>query len=208
MNDVERDPVVRRAIDELRKVPATDADAVGRVVAAAAAARVAPAADDPMVVHRARRGPQWMVGGLAAAAIVASVFVINARRAALPVTATAAASATLRSDSGASVIVGPLQPVANNAGDALPVLQQFVFYSRTARTVSVVGDFNEWDASRARMTRASDGDLWSITMPVIPGRHMYGFMVDDSSFALDPHAQTARDPDLGSETSVIVVGKP
>ncbi len=204
MNDVERDPVVRRAIDELRKVPAADAEAMRRVVAAAAAARVAPAADDPMVMHRPRHTQRWMLGGLAAAAVIASVLVSNARR----VPEKTVASAMLRSDSSVPAISGPLQPVANNGGDALPVLEQFVFYSRTARAVSVVGDFNEWDASRARMTRASDGDLWSITMPVIPGRHLYGFMVNDSAFVLDPHAQTARDPDLGTETSVIVVGKP
>lgn len=204
MNDVERDPVVRRAIDELRKVPAADADAVRRVVAAAAAARVAPAADDPMTAHRPYRARSWMLTGVAAAGVIASLLLIKSGRA--PEVEMKTASS--RVDTAAPMIAGPLQPVANNAGDALPVLEQFVFYSRTARTVSVVGDFNGWDASNARMTRASDGDLWSITIPVVPGRHMYGFMVNDSSFVLDSHAQTARDPDLGTKASVIVVGKP
>jgi hypothetical protein len=33
-------------------------------------------------------------------------------------------------------------------------------------------------------------------------------MVDDSVFTLDPRAQKARDPDLGTEGSVRMVGRP
>jgi hypothetical protein len=58
------------------------------------------------------------------------------------------------------------------------------------------------------MKRASDGDLWSVTVPIVPGRHTYGFMVDDSVLVLDPRAPTVRDPDLGAKGSVIIVGRP
>ena len=73
---------------------------------------------------------------------------------------------------------------------------------------SVVGDFNNWNPTAAPMTRSSDGALWSAIVPILPGRHMYGFMVDDSIFVLDPRAQKARDPDLGTEGSVRMVGRP
>jgi hypothetical protein len=58
------------------------------------------------------------------------------------------------------------------------------------------------------MTRSPDGDLWSITIPVTPGRHTYGFMIDDTVFVLDPRAPKSRDPDLGVEGSVMIVGRP
>ena len=58
------------------------------------------------------------------------------------------------------------------------------------------------------MTRSSDGALWSVIVPILPGRHMYGFMVDDSLFVLDPRAPKARDPDLGTAGSVVIVGRP
>ena len=98
----------------------------------------------------------------------------------------------------------------NGASDVRPIPQQFVFRSATARRVSVVGDFNEWNAARARMTRGATGDLWSVTIPIAPGRHTYGFMVNDSTFALDQDARVARarDPDLGVEGSVVIVGRP
>jgi hypothetical protein len=201
MTDVERDPLVRRAIDELRREPLTDRAAVARVVAAAAAARIAPA-DDEVTVHvaRPRSARWWTAGGIAAAAAIAGFALSSARRPAAPVVT---AAATVASGSALE-----LQPVASSSADALPVTKQFVFHSRSARSVSVVGDFNRWNAENARMTRAADGDLWSVTLPIIPGRHMYAFMVDDSVFVLDPREATSRDADLGVQASVIVVGRP
>jgi 1,4-alpha-glucan branching enzyme len=98
----------------------------------------------------------------------------------------------------------------NGEPDVRPIPQQFVFRSATARRVSVVGDFNEWNAASARMTREAAGDLWSLTIPIAPGRHTYGFMVNDSTFTLDPDTRVARarDPDLGVEGSVVIVGRP
>ena len=98
--------------------------------------------------------------------------------------------------------------VASTASDVVAIPQQFVLESSRAHRVSLVGDFNSWNPSVAPMTRSSDGALWSTIVPILPGRHMYGFMVDDSIFVLDPRAQKARDPDLGTEGSVRMVGRP
>ena len=103
-----------------------------------------------------------------------------------------------------------MRAAVNADQDVVPIPQQFVFRSASARRVSVVGDFNGWSAARAPMTRGVGGDLWSVTIPIAPGRHMYRFMVDDSTFTLDPDARVARarDPDLGVEVSVVIVGRP
>ena len=210
MSDPERDPSVRRAIDELRTIPPSRPADIRRIVAAAAAARVAPSDDEPRlpsVDHVGSRGiGRWAVGAAAAAMIVAAVALIRGTgannvastptRAVRPTSEPVAASA------------GPIQVAANSTTESAPINHQFVFNGKGAHRVSVVGDFNRWNASSAPMTRASDGELWSITIPVAPGRHMYGFMVDDSIFVLDPYAQKARDPDLGTNSSVIIVGKP
>jgi 1,4-alpha-glucan branching enzyme len=98
--------------------------------------------------------------------------------------------------------------VASKASDVVAMPQQFVLEITRAQRVSLVGDFNNWSPTAAPMTRSSDGGLWSVIVPILPGRHMYGFMVDDSIFVLDPRAQKARDPDLGTEGSVRMVGRP
>ncbi len=205
MSDIERDHVLRRAVQTLQQLPSTDADAIRRVVEAAAAQRVMPAADDPVGVSGlvpSRRRPWKLAGfaGLVAAAAIVGFFVRG------QFTRSAPSVAVASNASGPA----PLVAAVNGEPDVRPIPQQFVFRSATARRVSVVGDFNEWNAARARMTREAAGDLWSVTIPIAPGRHTYGFMVNDSTFALDQDARVARarDPDLGVEGSVVIVGRP
>jgi hypothetical protein len=207
MTDIERDHVLRRAVQTLRQLPATEPDAIRRVVEAAAAERVMPPADEPSGESFAPRnggGRRWRLvgfGGLIAAAAIVG-FVV---RGSVP-----------RGGSQPDVPARPiapsttLRPASIGAADALPIAQQFVFRSTSAHHVSLVGDFNRWNSAASPMTRSPGGDLWSVTIPIAPGRHTYAFMVDDSVFALDPDARVARvrDPDLGAEGSVVIVGRP
>ena len=205
MTDADHDPLLQRAIDELRQVPPLDRDAVRRVVSAAAAARLS-AADEPVFVERAARGRSirmWSAIGMAAAAAVVG-FVARGqwRTGGEP----AAAATTLAPTFSAPATT--LQTAAASDADAKPILQQFVFDNARAKRVSVVGDFNTWNPNSAVMTRSSDGGLWSAIIPITPGRHIYGFMVDDSLFTLDPRAPKVRDADLGTDGSVVIVGRP
>jgi hypothetical protein len=207
MSEIEHDHVLRRAVQTLRQLPAADADAIRRVVEAAAAQRVMAAADDPVVdaTTVARPGPRrWKLAGFGGLVAAAAIVGFLARG-----TLTRANPSAAVTSSGASP-GAPLRAAANVALDVLPVPQQFVFRSASAHSVSVVGDFNGWNAALAPMTREAGGDLWSVTIPIVPGRHSYGLMVDDSTFTLDPDARVARakDPDLGVEASVVIVGRP
>jgi hypothetical protein len=200
MNDAERDPVVRKAIEELRRAQPTDHVAVSRIVAAAAAARVAPADDESVEERRGgQRVRRWTLVGVAAAAAFAG-FALSSMRRRAPEAATVSAVAAAPAETSLELV--------SSSMEAPPIMKQFVFNSRNAHRVSVVGDFNKWNPSASPMVRAPDGDLWSISVPVLPGRHMYAFMVDDSMFVLDPREATARDADLGVEASVTIVGKP
>jgi hypothetical protein len=204
MSDIDRDHVLRRAVQTLQQLPGTDADAIRRVVEAAAAQRVMPAADEPVDVsavapsHRRR----WRIAGFAGVVAAAAIVGFFARGR----LTRSAPSGSVASSTPSSALVAAV----NGEQDARPIPQQFVFRSATARRVSVVGDFNEWNAVRAPMTREAAGDLWSVTIAIAPGRHTYGFMVNDSTFALDQDARVARarDPDLGVEGSVVIVGRP
>jgi hypothetical protein len=204
MTDADNDPMLQRAIDELRQLPPLDTDAVRRVVSAAAAARLA-SADEPVFVERAPRGRSirvWSAIGIAAAAAVVGFI--------------ARGEWSMPGDrpSGATTAAAPvpvssaLRSAASSESDSRPIPQQFVFDNQSAKRVSVVGDFNTWNPTSAAMTRSPDGRLWSVIIPIYPGRHIYGFMVDDSLFTLDPRAPKVRDADLGAEGSVVIVGRP
>jgi hypothetical protein len=205
MSEIDRDHVLRRAVQTLQQLPGTDADAIRRVVEAAAAQRVMPAADEPVDVSAVApsRRRLWRIAGFAGVVAAAAIVGFFAR-------GRLTRSAPSGSVASSAPSTAPLVAAVNGEPDVRPIPQQFVYRSATARRVSVVGDFNEWNAASARMTRAASGDLWSVTVPIAPGRHMYGFMVNDSTFAVDQDARVARarDPDLGVEGSVVIVGRP
>lgn len=193
----DRDPVVSRAIESLRELPEVDSRTLDRVVATAASDR-ATSADDAPLLSPPRSGVRgWIVAVVATAAVLVGFAV----RSALHAPDRDRAGATSAGSRG-------LTPIAASPSATLPIVQQFVFNSRLAHHVSVVGDFNGWDPLSAPMSRSPDGDMWSTTIPLPPGRHSFAFMVDDSIVALDPRAQKVRDPDLGVDASVVIVGRP
>jgi len=89
-----------------------------------------------------------------------------------------------------------------------PIGTQFVLDAPQAKRVTVVGAFNQWDAGATPLMRDPATGLWTINVPLAPGRHVYAYMVDDSVLTLDPRAPKAEDPELGASGSVILVGTP
>jgi hypothetical protein len=206
MTDDVQDPMLRRAIDSLRELPAVDQDAMQRIISAAAVARVTPA-DEPVtasVDRQARSVRLWSAVGLAAAAAIVGFF---ARGAWAPTSAESREHVDALASAPAPAAAG-MTPVSTSRLDAAMIPRQFVLENSRARRVSVVGDFNKWNAASDPMTQSGVGGLWSAMIPMVPGRHVYGFMIDDSLFVLDPREPRARDPDLGTEASVIMVGRP
>jgi hypothetical protein len=83
---------------------------------------------------------------------------------------------------------------------------QFVLVAPDAKKVSVVGDFNGWDASHASFqAQHRGGGVWSVTASVPVGHHRYSFVVDDSLWVADPTAPRVVDNDYGMANSAIVV---
>jgi len=97
---------------------------------------------------------------------------------------------------------------ANAEADVARQSVQLVFRAPSASSVRVVGDFNAWDKEQAPMTRDAESGLWSVTLSLRPGRHVYAFVVDDSVWMRDPRATAAPDADFGRPGSVLLVGRP
>lgn len=96
------------------------------------------------------------------------------------------------------------------AAKPLPVsdtVVKFVFFAPRAQQVSLVGDFNDWDIAKTPMIRSARGGLWSVTVPLSTGRHVYAFVVDGSSWSADPSAPFAPDDGFGHTNSVKLVGR-
>jgi hypothetical protein len=83
---------------------------------------------------------------------------------------------------------------------------QFVLVAPRATHIALVGDFNDWDATRTPMHRTGSEALWTAVVPLEPGRYHYAFFVDGSRWLADPSAPVARDEDYGAPSSVLTVG--
>jgi len=189
MTDSERHPYVEWIAREARRPVVTDQAARERIMAAVRA--------EPLPSRRSIWGrviaPRSfnvspMTGSLLAAGLVgigvlAGAFVSN-RGGRPPVEQTS------------SVAARP--PVSDT-------VVKFVFVAPKAGKVSLVGDFNDWDETRSPMVRAEKDGLWSVTLPLSVGRHVYAYVVDGTWFA-DPNAPMTGDG-FGHVNSVKVVTK-
>jgi len=161
------------------------------------------------------------LGALAAAAGLVAVAWTLSSRATLPPHAKVAAERGALASLGAASAPVPgsvtdaslaassaAHALAHAAGAERPRVVQFVFVAPAARRVALVGDFNGWDARSTPLQRASGarGDVWAVELTLMPGRHAYAFIVDDSTWVADPGAARAPGDDFGTPSSVIVVG--
>jgi hypothetical protein len=79
----------------------------------------------------------------------------------------------------------------------------FTYIDRTAKSVAVVGSFNDWDATKTVLTRIGDS-VWTAAIPLAPGRYEYQLVVDGKWIA-NPAAQETAPSEFGAANSVIIV---
>lgn len=135
--------------------------------------------------------PLQGLGGLATVAVVLLVLALLVPR------------------TGASPGAGPASRgpaiAASTRGAAAPGRAvQFVFVAPAASSVSLVGDFNDWQPQVTHLVRTGPSGVWSVDVHLSPGRHVYAFVVDDV-WKADAFAPRAPDSDFGTPTSVVVV---
>jgi hypothetical protein len=87
-----------------------------------------------------------------------------------------------------------------------PVAFQFLLVAPQAASVSLVGDFNDWDPAHTPMSATEPAGLWTAIVPLEPGRYRYAFLVDGAQWLPDPAAPRAGDDEFGVPSSVVTVG--
>lgn len=80
----------------------------------------------------------------------------------------------------------------------------FRFWHPRSASVALVGDFNSWDISAHPMSYDAEGDVWTLTLELEPGRYEYKFFVDGRTWWNDPDAPSMPNP-WGSENSYVDV---
>jgi 1,4-alpha-glucan branching enzyme len=80
---------------------------------------------------------------------------------------------------------------------------RFNLYAPEAETVSLAGDFNNWDADNLPMKRDNKG-TWEVSFALPPGRYEYRFWVDEV-WQDDPDAKERVENPFGSQNCVRMV---
>ena len=96
--------------------------------------------------------------------------------------------------------VGRAAAVAHLSGQT-----QFVLVAKDARAVALVGDFNDWSLSATPLARSDSNGVWWVTVPLVPGRYRYAYVVDGTVWRPDPAAPAAQD-EFGRPNSVLTIG--
>jgi len=74
-----------------------------------------------------------------------------------------------------------------------------------AKTVSVVGDFNNWNVKQSRMKKLSNGDF-TLTLPLpCSGEYNFRYLVDAEKWENDWFADKYIPNEYGEDNSVVVV---
>jgi len=81
---------------------------------------------------------------------------------------------------------------------------ELVYKDATATSVSVAGEFNNWDASANPMQK--DGENWKINLELEPGKYPYKFVVNGTDWKPDPNCSETIDDGYGGQNSLLVVG--
>jgi hypothetical protein len=139
--------------------------------------------------RRPRRGRGWLT-------IAATVAHRPAWAAALAAGIVAIATAGVmraRPTAQNVVVTGAVEPVT------------FVYVAPAAKSVAVVGDFNNWGLDDSALAATNLQGVWSVTARIPAGVHRYAFVVDGKKWVADPTAPRSSSDDFGTPSSALVV---
>ncbi len=105
---------------------------------------------------------------------------------------------------GSAEVTGTHAVAAGPAVDTVHLVR-FVLVAPDAREVALVGDFNAWSRDATTLTPTGSAGVWSVSVPLQPGRHEYAFVVDGEQWVADPTTPRHVD-EFGTESSVLRVG--
>jgi len=138
---------------------------------------------------RPRRGRGW----LTAAATIAHRPAWAAALAAGIVAIATAGVLRSRPTPDRVVVTGSVEPV------------MFVHVAPNAKSVAVVGDFNNWGLDGSALQATNLNGVWSVTARIPAGVHRYAFVLDGKQWVADPTAPRSSSDDFGMPSSALVV---
>jgi hypothetical protein len=81
----------------------------------------------------------------------------------------------------------------------------FELHAPDARSVELVGTFNDWAVGEIRLDGPDATGHWMVTIPLPEGRHEYLFLVDGERWITDPKAEVCCPDGFGRTNAVLEI---
>jgi Glycogen recognition site of AMP-activated protein kinase len=94
-------------------------------------------------------------------------------------------------------------PLDVNRGKQELVSVTFTFHYPQARSVSLIGSFNQWKPGGLAMRSAAEKSVWVLELQLPEGRHEYAFLVDGRVVVADPNSRFSQDDGFGNKNSIL-----
>ena len=80
----------------------------------------------------------------------------------------------------------------------------FAVNAPAARSVALVGSFNQWNARATPMRRNPATGRWSTALRLQPGRYVYAYVLDGTTWVVDPLAPRMTEQDYGLANTLLL----
>ncbi len=81
----------------------------------------------------------------------------------------------------------------------------FRYRNPDAKSVHLVGDFNEWHPKSDAMSDENNDGEWTLYYPLRPGRYAYKFVVDGRRWIADPTNPVTEPDGFDGVNSLVVI---
>lgn len=203
MSEREIDPFIDEIAEQLRRPVRFDSSFESRVMASIDPSIEARPSERRVTTPWLLRPRTFYVSPLAGLAVAAGLVAIITMSVLRTVPPNDLAKAPARGAQPNEIEVVPAAYDPDAVSAPAVVAAPFTYIARGAKSVAVVGNFNDWDVTRNELTPTSDG-VWTGTIRLAPGRYEYQLVVDGKWIA-DPNAQHSARDEFGGTNSVLIV---
>lgn len=93
--------------------------------------------------------------------------------------------------------------VENVSDNGEQVWTRFVYIDKEAESVSVAGDFSDWNPVELTRQNLNGEQVWTGLVPMNRGEHRYMFIKNGEQWVTDPLAPVQQDDGFGNKNAVI-----
>ena len=100
---------------------------------------------------------------------------------------------------------GPFIQASDTSGTVQAERAKFSLYAPQAHSITLIGDFNGWGSEQKLSLSPQGKGIWTVEVPLPPGRYQYAFLIDGKDMATDPRAEQHVNDDFGRKNAVVTV---